>query len=154
MPWRRRDKRRTETPQPQSVKMGNITGAVVNFGKDNVGIVGSQLTTPPPADGLLSAAISALRDAVVVQAQPGAQRKQAMEQVDALGRAAETDPPNGRALISARDWLRSNLPNVASTLGPVLLHPTVDAAITAAIELMRTTAPAQSPPAETGDAKA
>ena len=153
MPWRR-DKRRTETPQPQSVKMGNITGAVVNFGKDNVGIVGSQVTTPPATDEALKAAIAALRDTVVMQAEPGAQREQAIEQVDALGSAAETDPPNGRALISARDWLRSNLPSVASALGPVLLHPTVDAAITAAIELTRTTAPGQSRPAESGDARA
>ena len=89
----------------------------------------------------------------MAQAEPGAQRKQAIEHVDALGHAAEADPPNGRALITARDWLRSNLPSVASALGPVLLHPTVDDAITAAIELMRTTAPGRPHPVESGDAE-
>jgi len=153
MPWRR-DKRRTDTPPPHSIKMGNVTGTVVNVGENNVGIVGSQVTVPPPADEALKAAIAALRDAVVVQAEPGPQREQAVEQVNAIGRAAETDPANGSALIAARDWLCGNLPSVASALGPVLLHPTVDAAIAAAVELMRDTAPGQSHSAESGGAEA
>ncbi len=111
---------------------------------------GSQVATPPHADEALKAAIAALRDAVVVQAEPGAQREQAMEQVDALGRAAETDPPNGHALVAARNWFRSNLPSVASALGPVLLHPTVETAIDAAVELMRNTTPGQSHPEGAG----
>lgn len=148
MPWRRR-KTQDDTPLP-SVKMGNVSGSAVVIGQGNTATVGSNVTAPPP-DWTLKESIDALRKAVEAQAAPGVQRSQAIEQVDALGRAAAADPPNGRALIAARDWFEGNLPSVVAAVGTVLARPSLDTAINAAIELMRSTAAGQSHSAEGGD---
>jgi hypothetical protein len=132
--------------------MRDVTGTVVNVGERNTGYVNSPVTTPPPADDALKDTIAALREAVLRHAEPGAQRDQAIEQVAAIGRAVEAEPPNGHALIAARDWLHANLPNAASALAPVLIQPTVENAINAAVQIIRGSAPGSShPPGDEGE---
>lgn len=143
MPWRRKKQPEPVSPVPPpavptSVSISGIHHSQVSTGADNHQYYNSPATTPAPDAAVLATAIAALRDAVITQA--GAHKTEALERVETLDRAAHAVPPDGKAMIAARDWLHSALPNLATALGTVLVNPSVDTAITAAMRAVHDTA--------------
>jgi hypothetical protein len=140
MPWRRKKQPEPVPPPavPTSVSISGIHHSQVSTGADNHQYYHSPATTPAPDAAALASAIAALRDAVIAQAGP--RKAEALERVETFDRAAHAVPPDGKAMIAARDWLHSALPNLATALGTVLVNPSVDTAITAAMRAVRDTA--------------
>jgi hypothetical protein len=140
MPWRRQKQPEPVPPPavPTSVSISGIHHSQVSTGADNHQYYHSPATTPAPDAAALASAIAALRDAVIAQAGPS--RAEALQQVETLDQAAHAVPPDGKAMIVARDWLRAAVPNLATALGTVLAHPSIDTAITAAARAVHDTA--------------
>ena len=148
MPWRR-GRRSDDAPQPPSINLSNVRDSQVATGSNNQLIQRSQGSSTSADSAALEAAMAALRDLVIVHADPGPPRDQALAHVDALSQAAEADPPDGPAIINARNWLRTAVPSAAPALATVLLHPTIDTAITAAAQIVHDTAAARSKEGDT-----
>lgn len=143
MPFRRKKQPEPVPPPPALPTHFTIKGirdSQVNTGTGSQLYYNSPVTTPAADASALADAIAALREAVRAQAAPGQAQQEALHRVDAIDRAAQAVPPDGRALLDARDWLHAALPNIATALGTVLVHPTVDTAITAAAQAVHDTA--------------
>lgn len=134
MPFRRKRDDQT-APQPSVNIVRDVRESAVAVGTGNTVLHGSTMEGSPAQAATLDQAIAALRAAI--ESKGGELKLAALEQAGRLDQAANSEPPDAKALAASREWFMKHLPALLPAVAEVAEHPSVETALKAAGQVIR-----------------
>ncbi|MEY9931233.1 hypothetical protein ABH926_005882 [Catenulispora sp. GP43] len=134
MPFRRKRDNQA-APQPSVSVVRDVTGSAVAIGTGNTVLHSSTMKGSPAQSATLDQAIAALR--VAIESKGGELKPAALEQAGRMDQAANSAPPDAKALAASREWFMNHLPALLPAVAEVAEHPSVETALKAAGQVIR-----------------